>query len=170
VHFDRIKRKCDKLRESGDATIIASDDLKASFSVKSSINPICPLPSALQSFAEFRSASRYGTEIIGIIRIIQLFENLGCGDILQLCRKMEYFSAKRGELVVMEGGDRDFRGIVPTSEVGVINCEVKPVAFSGAGVFEDEISLIDGKTRIATCIAPNRPISPPLPETPSTTS
>ncbi len=58
----------------------------------------------------------------------------------------------------MEGADRDFRGTVPTGEFGVIkrgaNGEAKPLAFSGAGVLEEEISLIDGKTRIATCVAP----------------
>lgn len=107
--------------------------------------------------ADLGSASRYEDEIFGIIDHIRLFEDLGREEVSQLCRKMECFSAKRGDVIVKEGDDGDFLGIILTGEVDVVkrgaNGEDKQLAVIGPGASLGEMSLIDGKPRFATCIA-----------------
>lgn len=121
------------------------------------INLNRPLLPALQGLTSLGSASSYEDEIFGIIDHIQLFEDLGRAEISQLCSKMECFSAKRGDVIVMEGDVGDFLGIILTGEVDVVkrgaNGEAKQLAVIGPGASVGEMSLIDGKLRFATCIA-----------------
>ncbi len=136
---------------------MASDTLNASSLVISGISLDRPLPPALKGLADLGSASRYEDEIFGIIDHIQLFEDLGREEVSQLCRKMECFSAKRGDVIVKEDDDGDFLGIILTGEVDVVkrgaNGEDKQLAVIGPGASVGEMSLIDGKPRFATCIA-----------------
>jgi CRP-like cAMP-binding protein len=135
---------------------MASDTLKASSSVRFGINLDRPLPPALKGLADLGSASRYENEIFGIIDHIKLCEDLGREEVSQRCRKMEYFSAKRGDIIVRKDDDGDFLGIILTGEVDIVkrgaNGEVKQLAVIGPGASVGEMSLIDGKPRFATCI------------------
>jgi CRP-like cAMP-binding protein len=69
---------------------------------------------------------------------------------------MEYFSAKRGDIIVRKDDDGDFLGIILTGEVDIVkrgaNGEVKQLAVIGPGASVGEMSLIDGKPRFAACV------------------
>ena len=136
-----------------------SSDASASFPSAQStgINLDRPLLPALQGLTDLGSATRYEDEIFGIIDHIQLFEDLGRAEVSQLCRKMECFSARRGDVIVQEDDDGDFLGIILTGEVDVVkrgaNGEAKQLAVIGPGASVGEMSLINGRPRFATCIA-----------------
>jgi CRP-like cAMP-binding protein len=123
------------------------------------INLHRPLLSALQGLTTLGSASRYEQEIFELIDHIQLFEDLGLAEVSQLCRNMECFSAKRGDVIMKEDDDGDFLGIILTGEVSVVkhgdNAQEKDrlLAVVGPGTSLGEMSLINGKPRFATCIA-----------------
>jgi CRP-like cAMP-binding protein len=139
------------------STKMALDTLINSSAVIPGINLNRPLPPALQGLTDIGSATRYEDEIFGIIDHIQLFEDLGRAEVSQLCRKMECFSARRGDVIVQEDDDGDFLGIILTGEVDVVkrgaNGEAKQLAVIGPGASVGEMSLINGRPRFATCIA-----------------
>ena len=74
----------------------------SSAATKPDINLSRPLLSALEGLMPLGSASHYEDEIFSIIDHILLFEDLGPAEISQLCRKMDCFSAKRGDVIMKE--------------------------------------------------------------------
>jgi CRP/FNR family cyclic AMP-dependent transcriptional regulator len=125
----------------------------------SRINLNRPLLPALQGLTQLGSASLYEDEIFGILDRIVLFEDLGRTEVSQLCRHMECFSARRGDVIMKEDDDGDFLGIILTGEVSVVKHgdkaqgKDKLLAVVGPGTSLGEMSLINGKPRFATCIA-----------------
>jgi CRP/FNR family cyclic AMP-dependent transcriptional regulator len=123
------------------------------------INLSRPLLPALQGLTTLGSAAQYEQEIFEILDHIQLFEDLGLQEVSQLCRNMECFSAKRGDVIMTEGDDGDFLGIILTGEVSIVKHDVKAaekeklLAVVGPGTSLGEMSLINGKPRFATCVA-----------------
>ena len=123
----------------------------------SGINLSRPLLPALRGLGLLGSASLYEDEIFEIIDHISLFEDLTQNEVTQLCAKMECFCAKRGDVIMKEGDDGDFLVIILTGQVAVVktgrNGEHKQLAVVGPGASLGEMSLINGKPRLATCIA-----------------
>jgi CRP/FNR family cyclic AMP-dependent transcriptional regulator len=121
------------------------------------INLSRPLLPALRGLGLLGSASLYEDEIFEIIDHISLFEDLTKNEITQLCATMECFCAKRGDVIMKEGDDGDFLVIVLTGQVAVIksggNGNDKLLAVVGPGASLGEMSLINGKPRLATCVA-----------------
>jgi CRP/FNR family cyclic AMP-dependent transcriptional regulator len=125
--------------------------------LNSGINLSRPLLPALKGLGLLGSASLYEDEIFEIIDHISLFEDLTKNEVTQLCAKMECFCAKRGDVIMREGDDGDFLVIILTGQVAVIksgrNGHDKQLAVVGPGASLGEMSLINGKPRLATCIA-----------------
>ena len=123
----------------------------------SGINLSRPLLPALKGLGLLGSASLYEDEIFDIIDHIPLFEDLTHKEVTQLCAKMECFCAKRGDVIMKEGDDGDFLVIILTGQVAVIkagaNADHKQLAVVGPGASLGEMSLINGKPRLATCVA-----------------
>jgi CRP/FNR family cyclic AMP-dependent transcriptional regulator len=123
----------------------------------SGINLSRPLLPALRGLGLLGSASLYEDEIFEIIDHISLFEDLTQNEVTQLCAKMECFCAKRGDVIMKEGDDGDFLVIILTGQVAVIksgrNGNDKQLAVVGPGASLGEMSLINGRPRLATCIA-----------------
>ncbi len=123
----------------------------------SGINLSRPLLPALRGLGLLGSASLYEDEIFEIIDHIPLFEDLTKNEVTQLCAKMECFCAKRGDVIMKEGDDGDFLVIILTGQISVVktgrNGEHKQLAVVGPGASLGEMSLINGKPRLATCIA-----------------
>lgn len=121
------------------------------------INLSRPLLPALKGLGLLGSASLYEDEIFEIIDHISLFEDLTKNEVTQLCAKMECFCAKRGDVIMREGDDGDFLVIILTGQVSVLktgrNGEHKQLAVVGPGASLGEMSLINGKPRLATCVA-----------------
>jgi CRP/FNR family cyclic AMP-dependent transcriptional regulator len=135
----------DALTDSPDAVLI------------SGINLSRPLLPALRGLGLLGSASLYEDEIFEIIDHIPLFEDLTKNEVTQLCAKMECFCAKRGDVIMKEGDDGDFLVIILTGQISVVktgrNGEHKQLAVVGPGASLGEMSLINGKPRLATCVA-----------------
>jgi CRP/FNR family cyclic AMP-dependent transcriptional regulator len=123
----------------------------------SGINLSRPLLPALRGLGLLGSASLYEDEIFEIIDHIPLFEDLTKNEVTQLCAKMECFCAKRGDVIMKEGDDGDFLVIILTGQISVVktgrNGEHKQLAVVGPGASLGEMSLINGKPRLATCVA-----------------
>jgi CRP-like cAMP-binding protein len=123
----------------------------------SGINLSRPLLPALRGLGLLGSASLYEDEIFEIIDHISLFEDLTKIEVTQLCAKMECFCAKRGDVIMKEGDDGDFLVIILTGQVAVIKSgrdgNDKQLAVVGPGASLGEMSLINGKPRLATCVA-----------------
>ena len=123
----------------------------------SGINLNRPLLPALRGLGLLGSASLYEDEIFEIIDHISLFEDLTQNEVTQLCAKMECFCAKRGDVIMKEGDDGDFLVIILTGQVAVVKTgrdgNDKQLAVVGPGASLGEMSLINGKPRLATCVA-----------------
>jgi CRP-like cAMP-binding protein len=123
------------------------------------INLSRPLLPALQGLTTLGSAAQYEQEIFEILDHIQLFEDLGLQEVSQLWRNMECFSAKRDDVIMTEGDDGDFLGIILPGEASIVKHDVKAaekeklLAVVGPGTSLGEMSLINGKPRFATCVA-----------------
>lgn len=121
------------------------------------INLSRPLLSALEGLTRLGCASEFEDEILAIVDNIPLFGDLNRTEVSELCRNMECFGAKRGDVITTEDDDGDFLGIILTGEVGVFkrgpDGGTKLLSVVGPGASLGEMSLIDGKPRFATCIA-----------------
>ncbi len=122
-----------------------------------SINLSRPLLPALRGLGVLGSASLYEDEIFALIDHIPLFEDLTHKEVTQLCARMECFCARRGDVIMKEDDDGDFLVIILAGQVAVLkrghNGEHKQLALVGPGASLGEMSLINGKPRLATCIA-----------------
>lgn len=116
-----------------------------------------PLLPALSGLGPLGSASLYGDQVFGIIDHIPLFEDLTRKEATQLCARMDCFSAKSGDVIIKEGDDGEFLVIILSGQVAVIksgrNGDDKQLAVVGPGASLGEMSLINGKPRLATCVA-----------------
>jgi CRP-like cAMP-binding protein len=113
-----------------------------------------------ESFFQFQplgSALRFADEINDITNHKPLFAGLSSQEVKAMCSFMTCYAAERGSVLMHEGEPGDALLVVLTGSVDVVKRtpegEKVRVATVGPGQTLGEMSLIDGHSRFASCIA-----------------
>lgn len=92
----------------------------------------------------------------GIIDRIKLFEDFEYQEVRRLAQRMQCYRAGPGTVLIREGDDGDFALLVLDGRVNVIKRDArgshKHIGDAGPGDTLGEMSMIDGRPRIASCI------------------
>ena len=105
-------------------------------------------------------ATRYATQIHGMISRSPLFENFNLAEIRLLSHFMQVYRAEPGIEVIREGDPGDFMMMLIEGRIEVFKQDrwnaPRLIALIEAGKTLGEMSMIDGEPRFATCVAAER--------------
>lgn len=102
-------------------------------------------------------ADLYIDEIMEIVHQIDLFESLSAPEILAVCRHMECYAAPRGYHLLRQDVSDDHL-VLLLSGTAIIKRDTmldgeEIIAEVSAGTLLGEMSMIDGKPHMASCVA-----------------
>ena len=101
-------------------------------------------------------ATQFEEDLYEIIGAINLFENFSFDEVRALCRFMHCYAAPRDFELLTEGDQGDYLMLVLTGQVNVLkktkDGSEQLIASIEVGGTLGEMSLIDGLTRIASCV------------------
>ena len=116
-----------------------------------------PRPNIYSNFDYLGAASAYTEDVYEAIGEAPLFERFSRNEIAALCQFMHCFTAPRGGVLLAEGEEGEHALIILSGSVDVrkLSPEGKSVTIANVccGSSLGEMSLIDGESRFASCVA-----------------
>ena len=102
-------------------------------------------------------ATQFIDRIAGIVDRIRMFEDFSYEEVRRLAARMPCYAAPAGTVLVAEGEQGDFALFVISGRVRVLKRDhaggERDIGDVAAGEILGEMSMIDGRPRVATCAA-----------------
>jgi CRP/FNR family cyclic AMP-dependent transcriptional regulator len=116
-----------------------------------------PTNQLLQQLKALGAATSMVDVILDLLGHTQFFDDFTHDDILKLAPYLQLYRAGPGDMIIREGDRDDYMLFLLKGRINIVKTDEdgqrRPMTSVGPGATLGEMSMIDGESRFATCIA-----------------